>query len=138
MTVLGDLFLRRRISQIRESYRLSVIAEDQGPKPRSVVCQVLIKVEASPSEIVIQGSRWFLEGSRITLEPIERLIRFDSACGVGCPLVRLNATNVKRWSLDADQKISGFFDLTEDGLLKLSTKVVDSLDSDIFRYMSFK
>lgn len=51
----GELYLRRKIQQLKDSYRLSVIAEDQGPQSRSAVCQVLIKVEKSPSEIVIQG-----------------------------------------------------------------------------------
>lgn len=58
LPILGDLFLRRKIPQMKDSYRLAVIAEDQAERPRSVVCQVLIKVERSPSEIVIQGRHY--------------------------------------------------------------------------------
>ncbi|KAI6170983.1 Protocadherin-16 [Aphelenchoides bicaudatus] len=116
----GDLFLRRKIPQMKDSYRLAVIAEDQAERPRSVVCQILIKVEKSPSEIVIQ-------------EPVDRLIRFDSSCGVGCPLVRLNATNVKRWSLDEKENTSRFFDLSDDGLLKLKMDLDKNGEDELFR-----
>jgi hypothetical protein len=53
--ISGDIYLRRKILQMKDTYRLAVIAEDQAERPRSVVCQVLIKIEKSPSEIVIQG-----------------------------------------------------------------------------------
>lgn len=67
------------------------------------------------------------------LEPVERLIRFDASCGVGCPLVRLNATNVKKWKLDEKEKSSRFFDVSDDGLLKLKVKLDDKSGEEMFR-----
>lgn len=66
------------------------------------------------------------------LEPLERVIQFDDSCGPGCPLVRLNATNVKRWSLEEGQKSAPYFDLSSDGLLRLA-KQVDGSEREMFR-----
>jgi hypothetical protein len=64
---------------------------------------------------------------------VERLIRFDSSCGAGCPLVRLNATNVKKWRLDEKERSSRFFDLSDDGLLKLKVQLDEKSGDDMFR-----
>jgi hypothetical protein len=63
---------------------------------------------------------------------LERIVQFDDSCGAGCPLIRLNASNVKRWSLQEDQKSAKFFEITDNGLLKLS-KNMDIKNSDMFR-----
>lgn len=87
--VLGELRLKKRLApdSIRRLYHLPIIAEDQGIKPRSVVCQLVIKYEESRSLVKI-------------LEPLQRTIRIAPDIIKGTDILHIEAMNAKKWSID--------------------------------------
>ncbi|KAI1695695.1 CaDHerin family [Ditylenchus destructor] len=86
-----DVYLRRKLNvsddrKRRTPYRLSVVVEDQGPDPRSAVCQLLIRTipDSESSAVTVQ-------------EPIERVIKIDKE------IIKINAINTFGWSLDKNE-----------------------------------
>ncbi|CAD5221763.1 unnamed protein product [Bursaphelenchus xylophilus] len=106
----GHVTLKKRLPSNLEGYGIFVIAEDHGPLPRAVVCQVRINVVKEISHVVI-------------LDPVDSLIKLDPACGVGCQLARINVSNVQRWELQ-NSHISQYFKI-EDGVLKIDKNIED-------------
>ncbi|KAI1704087.1 cadherin domain-containing protein [Ditylenchus destructor] len=120
----GDVFLRRKLNasddrKRRTPYRLSVVVEDQGPDPRSAVCQLLIRTISAT------------ESSAVTVqEPIERVIKIDKEkIAAGKEIIKINATNAFGWSLDKNE-ISDLFTI-ENGAIVPKNKIVLG-DSNVF------
>uniref|UniRef100_A0A914CZ00 Cadherin domain-containing protein n=1 Tax=Acrobeloides nanus TaxID=290746 RepID=A0A914CZ00_9BILA len=113
----GELRLKKRIptDALRRLYHLSVIAEDQGAKPRSTVCQVVVKYEESRSLVQI-------------IEPLQRVLRIAPDIAKGTEIVHIEAMNANNWTIGDRNDISKYF-VIQDGSLKTNS----SIDPDSFQ-----
>uniref|UniRef100_A0AC34RJJ9 Cadherin domain-containing protein n=1 Tax=Panagrolaimus sp. JU765 TaxID=591449 RepID=A0AC34RJJ9_9BILA len=105
----GEVYLRKKLrGALRSSMQIAVIAEDQGPKPRPVVCTLLIDLDKTESDVKI-------------IEPLDRTVHLNVADPVGAKLLKINATNAFSWSVEPN-KISSYFSV-DHGIISVANPI---------------
>lgn len=105
----------------RKSHILSVIVEDGGVQPRSIVCQVSIRLASTNNDNVLnvenieQKHDDFNAKNSFSLitvqEPLNQNIFFNSSTMYipDFEIIRINASNVFEWNIEKNSKYANFF-----------------------------
>lgn len=89
----GEVVLQKRLRQgaFKSPFQLTVIAEDQGARPRPAVCTVIIELDEAKSDVELA-------------EPIDRTLRISTGDGPGTHVLDITAFNAHQWAIEKSGK----------------------------------
>uniref|UniRef100_A0A914HR26 Cadherin domain-containing protein n=1 Tax=Globodera rostochiensis TaxID=31243 RepID=A0A914HR26_GLORO len=130
----GDLYLRRPIDAANLSSHarsgaaaaaaglslprsFTLIAEDQSVEmPLSSVCQVMEEEASGRHAVRLLG-------------PVQTELWLNAQTPVGTPLMQVNASGVRRWSIRPDDPLAQLFSISSDGTIRLAKRLAEGHES---------